>query len=233
MWIKICGITSLEDAEAAIAAGADALGFVFAESSRRIALENAYTIVRHAPRTIEKIGVFVDAEFEQVLSAVQAVRLTGIQLHGDKSGELARQIRKRAALVGLSLHLLRVLHFDDAAEFNSTLATERASGRQDTLLVDTRIVGKQGGTGVPFDWPAAGEAFRDHESNFRLVAAGGLDPENVGEAIRTLRPWGVDVSSGVESAPGKKDRQRVVEFVSVARAAALGLVRENLSGSLR
>lgn len=233
MWIKICGITSLEDAEAAIAAGADALGFVFAESLRRIAFDDAYKIVRQTPKTVEKIGVFVDAEFEQVLSVIQSARLTGVQLHGDNSAETARRIRERATLVGLPLHLLRVVHFDQAEEFDSKLTGERVNGQQDTLLVDTKVPGRQGGTGIPFDWRVAGEAFRAHESHLRLVAAGGLKRENVGDAIRALRPWGVDVSSGVESAPGKKDRQRMIEFVSTARAATLELVRENLSGSLR
>lgn len=220
MWVKICGITSVEDARIAAEAGADAIGLVFAESPRRVALEEAYKIVQQAPKAVEKIGVFVDAGFEEILSAVKYARLTGVQLHGDESGELAQRICERAALVGLQLRVVRVIRCGtNAVRLGFDLRLPETGGQQ-TFLVDSRVEGKHGGTGVAFDWRAAREMFQGANANCRLVVAGGLTPQNVGKAIAILRPWGVDVSSGVESAPGRKDSQRVIEFVRAARAVS-------------
>jgi phosphoribosylanthranilate isomerase len=229
MWIKICGITSLEDAEMAVAAGADAVGFVFAESPRRVTLDTAYKIVVNLPKPMEKIGVFVDADFEKVLAAIQWARLTGAQLHGENSAELARKIRERADKVSLQLHVIRVLHYAKGSQdLEAALHESHESASSNSVLVDTRIDGKKGGTGVSFDWREARDNFRQRAPHHRWIVAGGLNPQNVGEAIRTLRPWGVDVSSGVEASPGRKDRMHVAEFVRAARTAAMECDREQL-----
>lgn len=225
MWIKICGITSLEDAEMAVSAGADAVGFVFAESPRRIILDNAYNIIARLPKSVEKIGVFVEEDFETILSAIQVARLNGVQLHGGNSEELARKIRERADKVSLRLHVIRVLQYEQGTQgLDSMLKASWSSADGDSILVDAAVEGKRGGTGVSFDWGAASHSFRKHSPHVRLIAAGGLNPDNVSDAIRTLRPWGVDVSSGVEAGPGRKDRARVAQFVQNARAAALEIV---------
>lgn len=228
MWIKICGITSLEDGKMAVAAGANAVGFVFAESPRRMAPDAAYNIVVKLPKSVEKIGVFVDSDFERVLSAIQVARLTGVQLHGENSSELAQKIRERADKVALKLHVVRVLHYGhNAQDLESTLRASRGNGTSDSLLVDTAVEGRHGGTGIPFDWRAASHIFREHSSHLRIIVAGGLNPDNVGNAVRTLRPWGVDVSSGVEASPGRKDLARVAQFIRKARAAAFEIADEH------
>jgi len=217
MWIKICGITTLEDAETAIAAGADAVGFVFAESPRRLRIEDARRIVEQLPQLTEKVGVFVDATPEEIVQTQEAAGLTGVQLHGGGAIDLP-ELRDR---IGDLARILQVVHFDsDAAGFVSQLRRFSGNGHSERyLLVDTCVAGKQGGTGVAFDWAAARAGFLREAGHLRLIAAGGLHPENVRQAIQMLEPWGVDVSSGVEARSGKKDRERVVAFVRAARQA--------------
>lgn len=229
MWIKICGITSLEDAELAVAAGSDAVGFVFAESPRRVKVDAVREITTKLPRHIEKIGVFVDSTLEEVLSAIHNAGLSGVQLHGEYRGEFVQELRARTDKNARPLHIVRVLHCGaDAEGFEIALRATRANKIIETVLVDTRSADKQGGTGVPFDWLAARNSFLMHAPHVRLIAAGGLTPENVREAIHTLRPWGVDVSSGVEFVPGRKDRARVAEFIRAARTATLELDRKKI-----
>lgn len=217
VWIKICGNTSLEDARLAVEAGADAVGFVFAASPRRVTAGQAEAIVRHLPETVEKIGVFVGADLEGIEAVVREAGLTGVQLHFAADPELPEELHAR---LGRELRILRVLHFD--AEHLAGIATQLADYAHDphvdAVLVDSRTAAAVGGTGVAFDWAAARLTLFDGPQN-RLVAAGGLNAENVSEAIGLLRPWGVDVVSGVEIAPGRKDAQRVRQFVARARAA--------------
>ena len=225
MWIKICGITSLEDAKAAVDAETDAIGFVFATSPRRVTPETVRQITRALPSSVEKIGVFVDASPDEIVVTVETAGLTGVQLHGEYSPSHLSQLRMRMTE---NLHPMRVVHvasYDgDSAGFARRLQSLAALPNTDddpsVVLVDTRIGDKVGGTGVPFDWGAAQAAFHQHAANLRLIAAGGLQPENVRQAIHTMQPWGVDVSSGVESIPGKKDHQRVKQFIRASRAAA-------------
>jgi phosphoribosylanthranilate isomerase len=222
LWIKICGNTSLADARLAVDAGADAVGFVFAESSRRVTVGEAAAIALHLPETVEKIGVFVDASLEEIESAVRAAGLTGVQLHFAAGRELPGKLRAR---LGPELRILRVLHFtaDDAGAMLRQLAECAADPAVDGVLVDSRTAAAVGGTGVAFDWAAARETlFGDAGAAKHLIAAGGLTPANVAEAIAVLRPWGVDVVSGVEAAPGHKDAAKVREFVTRARAASQG-----------
>jgi phosphoribosylanthranilate isomerase len=215
LWIKICANTSLADAQLAAEAGANAVGFVFAPSPRRVTAELAAQIVPQLPAALEKIGVFVDAGFDEIAETVEAAGLTGVQLHFDSPAALAAQLRER---FGPKLRILGVVHFDSAAM--ERVAAIAGDANIDALLVDSRMAGAVGGTGVAFDWALAGKTlFQNAEGQKPFIAAGGLTPENVAEAIATLRPWGVDVVSGVEAAPGRKDPAKVLAFIERARAA--------------
>jgi phosphoribosylanthranilate isomerase len=240
IWIKICANTSLEDAQLAAEAGADAVGFIFAPSPRRVTIALAAKMIPHLPPALEKIGVFVDAPFDEIAATVEACGLTGVQLHFGAAPELAADLRAR---FGPRLRILRVVHFDppSAAEEISYVSghdfsrAENAHTRDgalapgasfsdpniDAVLVDSRTATAVGGTGKAFNWARASKSlFQNAEVRKQLIAAGGLTPDNVAEAIATLRPWGVDVVSGVESVPGKKDPEKVREFV--VRAQAVG-----------
>jgi phosphoribosylanthranilate isomerase len=206
--VKICGITSPEDARLAVDAGADAIGFVFfSMSPRKTTLERAAEIVRSLPTTVRRVGVFVNETPEAMARAADAADLDLLQLHGDEPPEslagLARPAIK-AVRVG------RGFAHDEALRFAAT-----ASG----LLVDTRLPGETqlpGGTGVPFDWSLVkGLAERVPF----LMLAGGLGPQNVAEAVRAVRPHAVDVSSGVEALPGRKDAEKLRAFVRAVREA--------------
>jgi phosphoribosylanthranilate isomerase len=219
LWIKVCGNTSLEDALLAVNAGADALGFVFAPSPRRVTVAQVAEIVPHLPLAVEKIGVFVDAALDEIYVTVRACGLTGVQLHSEAGPDLPQKLRER---LGPQLRILRVVHFDDraAASIMEQIAVHASNPHIHAVLVDSRTATAVGGTGVAFDWELASKTlFQDTEAGKRLIAAGGLSPLNVAEAIATLHPWGVDVASGVEAAPGKKDPVKVREFVTRARAA--------------
>jgi phosphoribosylanthranilate isomerase len=244
MWIKICGTTNLDDARLAIDAGADALGFVFAKSPRRVTPEQVAAITRELPPSIEKYGVFVDADFDEIAATVRTAGLTGVQLHGAapssgpiSAADLAGRLREH---FGAGLGILRVLHYDtspgdaslgDAKLGDTGFAAQLDGLRQcpaiDAVLVDSRSAQAMGGTGTRFDWQAARASLRAAREQLRIIVAGGLSPENVGAAIATLEPWGVDVVSGVEAAPGRKDPARVKQFITTARAAA------ELSGTAR
>ena len=224
LWIKICGNTSLGDAQLAVEAGADAVGFVFAPSPRQVTAAEAAAIVRRLSPQIEKIGVFVDAPLEEIYSTVRASGLTGVQLHFEAPSELPAKLRQR---LGPSLRILRVVHFEDGAAEQAAkqVAEHSRNPHVDAVLADSRTRASVGGTGVAFDWLSAARALRqaralhqDGEER-KVVAAGGLNPANVAEAIATLRPWGVDVVSGVEEMPGRKDPEKLRAFVARARAA--------------
>jgi phosphoribosylanthranilate isomerase len=218
IWIKICGNTSLADAQLAVEAGADAVGFVFAPSPRRVTVAEAAAIVPHLPATVEKIGVFVDAGLGEIVATVEACGLTGAQLHFDADLELPGRLRER---LGPELRILRVVHFgvDAAGRIAEQIAQHAGNPHVGAVLVDSRTAGAVGGTGVAFDWADARKTVFGAEGGLKLIAAGGLNPSNVAEAIAALRPWGVDAVSGVEAAPGRKDADKVHEFVARARAA--------------
>ncbi|GGG99987.1 phosphoribosylanthranilate isomerase [Silvibacterium dinghuense] len=215
MWVKICGNTSLEDARGAAEAGADALGFVFAPSKRQVTVEQVAVITPHLPEQVEKIGVFVDASFEEIAHAVEVAGLTGVQLHSAVHSGLATRLRAR---FGPDFRLLQVIHYQQ--ELTSQLTAVRQNTAIDGVLIDSRTATLVGGTGVRFDWPAARRALAASAEGLKIVVAGGLDPINVAEAIATLQPWGVDVVTGVEAAPGRKDHAKVKAFLENARIAA-------------
>lgn len=217
MWIKVCATTSLEDALLAAESGANAVGFVFAESARRVTLAQVRAITPHLPADVEKIGVFVNASLNELLAAVQDGGLTGVQLYSGCESDAAPRLRERFS--SQQLRILKVVHFQQGLEVELRVA--RADGAIDAVLVDSRTAKLLGGTGVPFDWKAARGKVAG--SQLRIIVAGGLNPENVGKAIKVLKPWGVDVASGVESAPGKKDPAKVRAFIENAHIAALRL----------
>lgn len=204
--VKICGITNLADAKAAVDLGAHALGFNFYEKSvRNIAPADAYKIIRALPKKIEAVGVFVNWTPEAVIALARAIDLDTVQLHGDEPAATARAAAKyfhvtKAMRVGKGFRL------DSLKPFQSAVSA---------FLFDAAQSGQFGGTGHRADWTIAHKAAKAH----RIILAGGLTPENVAEAILYVRPYAVDVASGVESRPGKKDRGKLREFFAeVARA---------------
>jgi phosphoribosylanthranilate isomerase len=219
LWIKICGNTSLEDAQLAVMAGADAVGFVFAPSPRQVTVSEVAAIVKHLASPAEKIGVFVDAVMDEIYSAVRVCGLTGVQLHSAAGPQMPAKLRQR---LGPDLRILRVVHFDaNAAEkMVAEIAQHDRDPHVDAVLLDSRTATAVGGTGVAFDWTSAQSIFSQDAKACKRIVAGGLNHQNVADAIATLRPSGVDVVSGVESAPGTKDPFKVRAFVERARLAA-------------
>jgi phosphoribosylanthranilate isomerase len=209
-WIKICGTTSLEDALSSIEAGADALGFIFAQSKRRILPENAQKIIRELPPNIEKIGVFMDTGAMGIRQVVREVALTGIQMHGE--GEFPPEV----------CSYLPEERRDTLRKIKTVIVWEGFELRFDTYaavagVVDTWLFDSGAGSGQTFDWQSARTQLGERQGQF--VIAGGLTPENVCEAIRTFKPWGVDVVTGVEREPGRKDPEKLKAFVAAVRKA--------------
>jgi phosphoribosylanthranilate isomerase len=213
IWIKICGTTNLEDALTAVEAGADALGFVFYEKSpRKIDPETARTISEQLPPNIEKVGVFVNEPVETVLNTVVQAGLTAVQLHGvePRGAEYIRALR-----AGGEMKIFLVLQADEIGGFDAIEINKAGI----TVFLDSGTPQVPGGTGKTFDWSgstAGVEAIRKHVN---VVVAGGLNKDNVSDAIHILKPWGVDVASGVEAKPGKKDPEKVRAFVDAVRNA--------------
>ena len=222
LWIKICANTSLPDARLAADAGADAVGFVFATSPRQVTIDQVEVITPDLPSSVEKIGVFVDSTFEEISATVKACGLTGVQVHQAGGDDLTLRLRDH---FGTTLRILRVLHYEP--NFSEQLVSFAADQNADAVLVDSRTKTAVGGTGIRFDWDTAAPIFRGR--GVRLVAAGGLNPRNVGEAVEKLHPWGVDVASGVEAAPGRKDPEKVRLFIEYARRAWQSLAQSEFS----
>jgi phosphoribosylanthranilate isomerase len=218
LWVKICANTSLDDARVAAEAGADAVGFVFAPSPRQVTITEAAAITAGLPEAIEKIGVFVDASLVEILEAVQKAGLTGAQLHFDAPRTFTASLRQA---LGKERKILRVIHFDHF-DPGTVLDYEEKLGDPsvDAVLVDARTRTAVGGTGKTFDWRSASETLlrAARQRGTRLIVAGGLYPGNVAAAIQALAPWGVDVASGVEAAPGKKNPAEVRAFLAAAHS---------------
>jgi phosphoribosylanthranilate isomerase len=212
-------MTNLEDALAAADAGADAVGFVFYEKSpRNISVEAARAIVKKLPESVEKVGVFVDLESEGIREIVLNVGLTAVQLHGNRSLASVWQDRRPAEeCVGAS-KLIRTLHGDTLKD-GDFLITHRAHEKTFAILLDSRSNGTTGGTGTTFDWESTQRAVQAMSLMVPVIVAGGLTPANVPEAMRLFQPFGVDVVSGVEAKPGKKDPEKVRAFVKAVRDA--------------
>ena len=201
--IKICGITRLEDALAAARAGADALGFVFhAPSPRDIDLERARTIIARLPPFVSVVGLFVDRSAAEVESVLARVPLDLLQFHGDETPDYCARFERPY------VKAVRMRAEVDLLEYARRFAAARG------LLLDAYVSGAHGGSGTRFDWSLV-------PANLPLpiIVSGGLDADNVAEAVRRLRPWAVDVSSGVEAAKGIKDPQRIRDFIAGVRRA--------------
>jgi phosphoribosylanthranilate isomerase len=224
LWVKICGMTNPEDALAASAAGADAIGMLFAPSKRRITVEQAKEITRALPKTMEKVGVFYDEQAPTIEDIATEVGLTAVQLHGDESPAFARQLfRNNPRRTRAQMRVFKTLHVDNGIE---GIAREFLRNRcVDGLVFDAIVHNPQtgeterGGTGKTFDWHRMTDFMPGVQRETRVIVAGGLSPANVTEAIHILQPWGVDVCSGVEAEVGKKDPRMLREFVSAAREA--------------
>lgn len=202
--VKICGITNLEDALAAAEAGADALGFMFYDQSpRAVSIETAAKIAPKLPPTIARVGVFVNPDESFVLAAIARCDLNILQFHGDESSAFCRQFGV------MSLKAFRIQ--------DSTSLAPLAGYQADAFLLDSYVAGKPGGTGKVFNWDLALEA---KQFGKPIFLAGGLTAENVAEAVRHVQPFGVDVSSGVELRPGRKDHAKVKSFIVAAKNSA-------------
>jgi phosphoribosylanthranilate isomerase len=200
--VKVCGIKELEDARVAADAGADAIGLIFAESPRRVSVERAREIASALPEGLLKVGVFVDADPKEVLRIAREAGLDYAQLHGDEGPETVAEIR------GGGLGVIKALRVRNA---EALAAIERYEA--DLFLLDAWSAKARGGTGTRFDWGVA-KSLRGHDN---ILVSGGLDPENVREAIEYFKPYGVDASSSLEDRPGKKNSERVRRFVGAAK----------------
>lgn len=212
MWVKICGTTNLEDAQASVEAGANALGFVFAPSTRRVSPKDAGKITAQIPSSIEKIGVFVNQNTEIIVDTVRKAGLTGVQLQGDEDPSIASELKKLLP----KLTVFKTIHMREAQIAEIDLDSMAV---YDALLFDSGTKENRGGTGIAFDWNSNAPLVRFLARKFRVIVAGGLTPQNVGEAIRLFSPNGVDVVSGVEREPGKKDHDKIRAFVVATRQA--------------
>jgi phosphoribosylanthranilate isomerase len=216
-WVKICGMTNLEDALVAVEAGADAVGFVFYEKSPRcVSVETAREIVGMLPERLEKVGVFVDAEAERIREVVLKAGLTAVQLHGKQSmGSVVGDSRTVSECVATS-RVIVVVHGDSLKDGGFFMGND-ARGKTFAVLLDSRSNGLTGGTGITFDWGATRDLVQAISLHLPVIVAGGLTALNVADAMRTFQPFGVDVVTGVEARPGKKDPEKVRAFVRAVR----------------
>lgn len=218
MWVKICGNTRLEDCLLAAQLGANAVGFVFAAGKRTVQAAQVAAITAKLPKTLERWGVFTVRDEGTLVATAREAGLTGIQLHGALDLGLLARLHARGEFRVMQM----VPWFTDVtakaqqAAFAAECDAVDETASVDAVLIDSRTRNASGGTGVAFDWQAARGTLQTLQSN--VVVAGGLTPENVADAIEVLQPWGVDVSSGVESAPGVKDADKLRAFLQAARS---------------
>lgn len=209
-WIKFCGTTSLADALASAEAGADALGFIFAPSKRQVTPGAAREIIKELPAAIERIGIFMNEDLDTIRRIADNTGLTGIQLHGGESTEFVAQL-KAQPVADRRLRVIKtvIMNGDFHLELEKFL---NASSLADAILLDSGA-----GSGQTFEWRGVRSFLTGTEMKF--IVAGGLNPENVSAAMRMFRPYGVDVVSGVETSPGKKDPEKLKAFVATVRNA--------------
>jgi phosphoribosylanthranilate isomerase len=227
-WVKICGMTNLEDALVAVDAGADAVGFVFYEKSPRfVTVDAAREIVAKLPESVEKVGVFAGESLARAEEAGTSAGLDALQVYttsGSRILEILEKVgawppNKRKAeqtTIYVALPISQVI-MQQVEDQGLTVEMQDPEGASVKLLLDSGSGQLPGGTGVTFDWNQAAATVAELSRRHKVAIAGGLRPENVGEAMRILKPWGVDVVSGVEAAPGKKDPEKVRAFVRAVR----------------
>ncbi len=208
MRVKICGITNLDDAAEAVRLGAWAIGLIhFDESPRSVSAGDAVAIAAAFRRKCEVVGVFVNPELDEVAKAVENAGLTMVQLNGDEGPSFCAEVARRTGV-----KVIKAIHVASAADIHAAEAF-----RTDFHLFDRRARGLWGGTGESFDWGL----LRERRSKVPAIVAGGLRPENVAEAIAVTHPYAVDVASGVEAEPGRKDHEAMSAFFEAAKAASV------------
>jgi phosphoribosylanthranilate isomerase len=200
--VKVCGITNYQDASMAIELGADALGFIFASSPRQITPEKARDIIYAIPPFVQTVGVFVDEDPARIRRTIHLCGLDLVQLHGDESPHLCRELMPCA---------IKALRLKDESSLS---AIKPYRGRVKAILLDTYMQGKRGGTGRTFDWDLAIKA---KEFGIPTILSGGLNPDTISEAISLVKPFGVDVNSGIEESPGKKSPDLMRELMEIIR----------------
>ncbi|MDI1243462.1 MAG: phosphoribosylanthranilate isomerase [bacterium] len=206
-FVKICGITNLEDASLAVDLGADMIGFNFYRGSKRyVSPKGTASIVEGLTEGITKVGVFVNATIGDILFATKLAHLDSVQLHGNESPQFVAELRDR-----VETKIIKAIRVRSLSEISSLTGF-----RVDAILLDTYSATDFGGTGETFDWQIARAG---REKVDQLILAGGLSLENVAEAIRIVRPYAVDVASGVESSPRKKDPKKLEAFIRNAKNA--------------
>ena len=198
--VKICGITNSEDAHAAVEYGADALGFVFAKSPRQITKEQARDIIAELPPFVSPVGVFVDEMADMIKEICDFCGIQTVQLHGNEQPSYLKELEGYKLIKAF-----RVKEEDDLKQL--------ANYKPHAFLLDSYVKGVMGGTGVSFNWEIARQAHKYGT----IILSGGLTPKNVKEAIQMVKPYAVDVSSGVESSPGKKDKSLLKRFIANAK----------------
>ena len=218
LWIKICATTNLDDARAALDAGANALGFILTASLRHVTLRAAADVSRQLPSTTEKIGVVVNETPNRLKRIAELIPLTGFQLQGDEPAEQLPEFRRALGLRKIIKTLQARELLADPARLDAYLAQRKS---YDGILLDSGSAAAPGGTGRTFDWNAMLPIVERIKEVAPVVIAGGLNPENVAEAVRLFDPCGVDVVSGVEREPGKKDVAKMRAFVAAARGEGI------------
>jgi len=204
--IKFCGITNLDDAEQALAAGAWAIGLIFwARSPRRCEPDAAVQIATELRRRVEVVGVFVNATLDELAATADAVSLTAVQLHGDEGPSFCAEAARRTGC-----KVIKAVRVRSRADIQAL-----AAFHTDFHLLDAYAQGRPGGTGATFAWEIA----RAHRGPVPLILSGGLTPENVADAIAVVAPYAVDVASGVEAAPGRKDAGKLAAFAAAVAAS--------------
>lgn len=201
-WVKICGLTNWDDAELVASSGANALGFIFAASKRQISPQKAKEIISYLPRDLEKVGVFMDQDSREVRKIAEYCSLTGLQFHGNEPPQYCKDFKDFTVIKAFRVNTER--GWQGIATYIKTKSVDR-------ILLDTYVPGVPGGTGKTFPWNLVNS--RKNWEEIPLIIAGGLNPENVAIVIREVKPFGIDVGSGVEREPGKKDEQKIKQFI--------------------
>jgi phosphoribosylanthranilate isomerase len=202
--VKICGITNAEDARDAIELGADALGFIFADSPRKIKVKDAKPIIESLPPFTSCVGLFVNEYVERVVEVCEFCGIGTVQLHGDEPPEYLNDLT--------GFNVIKAFRVRDESVIDSL---KKYSAK--AFLLDSFMEDKQGGTGTVFPWEIARKAGEFGQ----IIIAGGLTPENIADAVTIAHPYGVDVATGVEKSPGKKDKELMKKFISIAKGIQL------------
>ncbi|MBM3702444.1 MAG: phosphoribosylanthranilate isomerase [Actinobacteria bacterium] len=216
IWVKICGITNIEDAKSISELGVDAMGFVLsADSPRRVEIITAYRIIealRIGENKISMVGVFVNEEIRRVLNDYRSLRLDYIQLSGDEDRDYLKDLKEKARDIKI-IKSIRIKNKSESCRAKINKKVDKLKEYADFILMDSYRKGFYGGTGVSFNW----DIIKDYDREIPVILSGGLDAENVRQAVDIVKPFGVDASSKLEIYPGKKDIDKVTKFINVLK----------------